>query len=292
MPLPVPVALPQADTSDSKKTRFRIPIGIILLIIYGIVLYGIAGYSIYKKNPLENSSYTEQALSDKESLQLPKFVESSGKSSSGSFEFITSMTTNKLPIVELQTNDPHAETTPSMYLSPVNVKLSDEIAKKVSAYRLGNFVFTGPKGWYGNGDVLDTGIFPFLYPTKDMDMSGPYMKIYISPKGQRVGLYIGSQYFQWIRDHASEFQMENDLAPISWVSSSSAVTKHLIMLSDTVTLGPALESYGVTFSDAEAHVQDKQWTTIYMEINLPKEQRQLAQDIVNIFIQQYDLMNK
>lgn len=274
----LPVASPQSDTSDSQKTRFRIPIGIILLIIYGIVLYGIVGYSIYKKNALENSSYTEQASSDKESFQLPKYED-------------IILTTDTLPIVELPLMESYVEATKSMYPIPIPVQVSKDFWEKVSRYRFGSLVFIGPKGWVGEGDITKDGIFPYLYPIKDMD-TGPYLKGYISSKGNRAGLLHASQFFRWIRDHASELKIENDLMPIAKQSSYSAITNHLISYSDTVTLGPEFEIYGFAFSDAEDHFQDQQWSTLMMEISLPKEERQFAQDIVNIFIQQYDLKNK
>ncbi len=291
MPLPVPVASPQADMNDSQKRQFRIPVVIILLIIYGIVLYGIVGYSIYKKNALESSSYTEQASSDKEPPQLPEFVESSNKSSTLSYEDIT-LTTDTLPIVELPLMESYVEATKSTYPIPIPVQVSKDFWEKVSRYRFGSFVFIGPKGWVGEGYISKNGIFPRLRPTKEMDDSGPYLNGYISSKGNRAGLIHGSQFFKWIRDHASELKIDNDLMSIAKQSSYSAITNHLISYSDTVTFGPKLEIYGFAFSDAEAHFQDQQWSTLMMEINLPKEERQFAQEFVNIFIQQYELDKK
>ena len=79
----------QINTVVSQKKQFHLPIVIVLLVIYGIALYGIVGYSIYTKNSLNATSRIGQTATGTVPQPLPQFVESSDKSSSGSFEFIT-----------------------------------------------------------------------------------------------------------------------------------------------------------------------------------------------------------
>lgn len=276
-----------------QKKQFRLPIVIILLVIYGLVLYGIVGYSIYMKNSLKSETRNEQTTTASASLQLPQFVESSERSSTSSFGVISTMVFVTLPIIEIQPSEPRNEATTTAYPTSIRIQLAKDFADKVSAYRLGSFVIIGPKGWSGGGYDDERGIGPRLYAPTTFDASGSTLiRAYTSLKGQRVGLIVGSQYFQWIRNHVADLQIEQDLPPISQPSSISALTKHLISFTDAVAGAPEYEEQGVAFSDADVHLQDKQWTTMMMVVTMRKEERQFAQDIVNAFIKQYDLMNR
>jgi hypothetical protein len=282
----------QINAIIPQKKQFRLPIVIILLVIYGIALYGIVGYSIYTKNSLKTAVRSNQTTTAGAPLPLPQFTESSPVSSSGSFGFVSTLTSVKLPIIEIQPSEPQNETTASAYPTSITIQLAKDFADRVSAYRLGSFVIIGPKDWSGNGYDNENGISPRLYPSTVFDDNGPSVKAYTSLKGQRAGLIAGSQFFQWIRDHAADLQIEQDLAPVAKTSSVSALTKHLIAFSDTVTNGPVLESTGIAFSDADIHTEDKQWTTMILVVTMLKEEHQFAQDLINTFITQYDLMNK
>jgi|GEM_PF-1779884 len=264
---------------------------IIFVVLYGIVLYSVVGYSIYKKNNAITKTPTIQTPNTPPQLQLPQYNEMSENASSGSFGFISTKILTDLPIVELRPFESSKESTASEYPTNLTVKLSIDILNKVSAYRLGNFVFIGPKNWIGGGYIDIYGTSARLYPNNTMDGNGPYIKAYSAPINKN-SLMVGSQFFQWIRDNAQELQIEQDLQPIPKVSSISAMSKHLIFFSDNTAFGSAFELYGMAFSNADTHLQDKSGSTMVMEINMNKEDRQFAQEIINTFIEQYDLKNK
>lgn len=291
---PIIVPAPVSDEIDQQepKSKFKISFWIILLIIYGITLYSIVGYRIYKK--ATTTSTSQETISEPE---LPQLVVNTSNSATSSYDTLQ-YTPDILPVVTLEIWNPN-EQKQLKYPSLFPIKLSKDQISSLSRFQTEGVTVIGPKEYKGGINYIDDRFSIFLYPkssTKSIDdayQNGESFKLFVSSIGGKSAIIYATHYFRWVRDNAKLLGIENEILPIAEQENYTALSTHLILYTDFKSYQKeGLEIYGLAFCNAEDHVQDKQWFSVFIEIATPKEKRQVAKDLLNLYIDLFDLKNK
>lgn len=278
---------PETPAETPQKQKFHIPkLVIILIIIYAVALYGFVGYMVLTKNNQLGSSFTLQPAPTPP--KLPQLSESV-QTGSGSANRFNERELTKMTVIDLTKHwsEWYRSDIPTEY---TNLLVPKNIIEKVSAYRSNTFIYVAPKNWYGDVDISDIhGTASRLFPNLEFDESGPIIRTFLSDPNPMEGLKVASQFFPWMHERAAEIGLSDNTLYLTRIASISAVTPHLVVYSDVV--GDAYVLRGAIFSNADEHIQDKQSQTIQMEVRLAKEEQEFADQLIDAFIQQYDLRN-
>lgn len=283
----IPPEIPEEP--PKKQNRVRIPPYLIVIaVIYILLLYGFFGYVLLKKNTLKNSN-ANMTTALPTSPVLPQ-IQEQVKTSSASSRGFNDLELAKLPLIDL-TTDWNGWYEPETQPQYINIVVPKDLMQTVSVYKVGSFQYLAPLHWYGDADIsTQYGTTSRLFPDKVFNEKRERILTFFSDKSPREGLVVGSQFFPWIREHANELGVNDAILPVSQVATTSAVTSHLVRYS-TIDYD-VYELLGVIFCDADAHLQDRQWQTMQLEVRLPLENRRYGEQLINAFIDQYDLMNK
>ena len=279
---------PEIPQEPPKKNALHIPkIAIILIVVYAILLYGFVGYLIVTKKKPEPITTVNTVVTPPQIPQLETATISSGSATG-----FTAKELAKLRVIDLSTYWENWYTTEATAQAQfIHAVIPKEIVDRVSAYRSDQFMYIAPKNWLGDVDInAEFGTTSRLFPTKDFDENGPIIRIFVSAQSPKEGLRIGSQFFPWIRTHAKELGIENELLPVAPVSTVSAMTSHLVTYSNVVY--DIYEVLGVIFCNVEEHSADNQWETIQYEVRLPRTDRAFADQLISTFIDQFNLKNR
>jgi len=284
----IPPEVPAEMPKKEKSVRIP-PYLIVIAVVYILVLYGFFGYVLLKKNNLKNSNANTTTAQPSTSPALPQILEQA-KTSSASSRGFSDVELSKLPLIDLTTNwiDWYEPETQPQYM---NMVVPKDLIQKVSVYKIGAFYYLAPSYWYGDGDIsTQFGTTSRLFPDKDFNEKRERILTFFSDKSPREALVVGAQFFPWIREHAKELGVGDAILPVSSVATVSAITSHLVTYSSIEY--DTYELLGVIFCDADKHLQDRQWQTMQLEVRLSREKRSYGEQLINAFIDQYDLKNK
>lgn len=290
MPTSQAVIPPEVQPELPKKESFHIPKYVfIIIIVYVLGLYGFLGYTIYQKNNTKIDANSVTAPAENTPPQLPQIIEPT-KTSSTTPQSFSMKESTKLQLIDIST--PFA----TWYESTATAKYVDfvvpkDLNNKVMMYRYSDFSFVGPKNWYGTVRSNTTdGTYIQLYPTKSLDDSAQSIKVYISDPSPKDGVATAYPFSPWVRDHAVELGIDMmGLTPAPSFLTVTNITPRLFFYSNAYDI---LELQAALFTDADKHLDDQQWVTMFMEARMFKENHAFAEQLINTFVSQYNLRDR
>jgi hypothetical protein len=195
-----------------------------------------------------------------------------------------------LPLIALETTYEVEGFEPPHYPQTISIDVPPDCGGKIDAYGAAGEVLIGPKGWVGFCLVAANGTAHVdLRPKKGNKKNGFRTSLTIGSQGLGSTLALAAPYFPWIMANWDKLMETEKSAAIA--IRSNFLTPYLNRY-EVLDAPPGEEVRGVVFSDAEKHAGDRYWSFFQIEISLPPGERPLAECLLNVFIDRFDLRNK
>jgi hypothetical protein len=178
------------------------------------------------------------------------------------------------------------------YPSSVTVSVPQSISNRLSAYGAAGEVVIGPNGWTGEGLVGANGNISIeLHPKNGSKDRGAGVWVFFASPGTGSAIFAAAPYSPWIQSHWKELGFDVDPPALKDGLRLTSLTPHLsgYTLPNTPE---GLEVRGVVFSDAPDHLQDRMWAFTQMEAVLSPRQRDLAREILDLFVTRRGFLKK
>lgn len=195
-----------------------------------------------------------------------------------------------LKVTQLKTGFSISGVTPT-YPPSVTISVPQDFSDQLGAYGVSELTLVGPKSWTGDGLVgADGGGGANLYPIGGSVISGAHITVSTAPACVGCAYDLAAPYFPKARQWAQ--QNENTNIPEKSGLVSNFVTPRLLRYNLPNT-ADKMEVNGVAyFTESVSPELSAQPYFIGMEITLPSQQHNLAQLVLDIFIQRQNLNNK
>ncbi|KKR79937.1 MAG: hypothetical protein UU25_C0005G0006 [Microgenomates group bacterium GW2011_GWB1_40_9] len=283
----------QQLTESNEPKKPAIPPVIIFVIVYGIVLYSVAGYFFIKtkfnKPPIADTT-TVAELPTPTMAPIPISEGSASAINRESFTSLNSPLRVPFTLITILPTGNSTQATPSSSVVEIPIAISTVLLQQIMAYKYETFTILGPKNWHADGLRGEYGINIHLYPIKPYVYPSSAVWFFRADPGSILTLMESAKYFSSIREQWSEYKTNKPVPLPQEELVITPITRHLLRFSSP--LKGDLEMISVVFSDAEDHKSDKLWNLIKLSIMVPQSQHQFAMDILNLFIQQFELDKK
>lgn len=202
-------------------------------------------------------------------------------------KLITNSSDIALPVKTLETKTNASLENSFEYPKIINVSVPQDYDNELAAYGASSEVVIAPKGWLGSGMVAADGNRTVeLKSQGGVWGTGSKIDLFIASTGTNNALFGAAPYFPWVRQHWSDLSKEQ--MPKAAIMESTPLTSKLIKYS----LKNPPEGYmvsGIVYSDASDHLKDQFWSFVQMEITYPASQKDFANAILNIFVDQHGI---